>query len=172
MYALHRLSRSILQKNLRTSSNLRHARYTAISQPIRQNSSSIINLPNGSIQYNLPSDEIPEEHNSIVLTERAIKMLDEKLYDHEHLRIGIDSGGCVGFKYEFDIVEDYDEEVDLEFRGKKGVVVAKEFIDLVDGATVDFEVNMMKNGFIVAKNPNADDNCSCGASFSTSDLTI
>ena len=37
--------------------------------------------------------------------------------------------------------------------------------DLVKGATVDFEQELIKTGFEVVDNPNAEAGCGCGSSF-------
>ena len=37
--------------------------------------------------------------------------------------------------------------------------------DLVKGATVDFEQELIKAGFEVVDNPNAEAGCGCGSSF-------
>jgi len=99
-------------------------------------------------------------------------MLQEKLYTSpkEYLRIRIDTGGCVGFKYEFDITEEIDPEEDYIFNGN--VVASDAVLELINDSTLDYIVEMIGEAFKIVDNPQADDGCSCGASFSTPDLSI
>ena len=46
------------------------------------------------------------------------------------------------------------------------VVVDDVSMEFVDGATVDFVVEMVSESFQVVGNPNADGGCGCGVSFS------
>ena len=46
------------------------------------------------------------------------------------------------------------------------VVVDDVSMEFVDGATVDFVVEMVSESFQVVGNPNADSGCGCGVSFS------
>ena len=37
--------------------------------------------------------------------------------------------------------------------------------DYIKGSVVDFEESLVRTGFVVTKNPNAAESCSCGTSF-------
>uniref|UniRef100_A0A7S4EXJ8 FeS cluster biogenesis domain-containing protein n=1 Tax=Chrysotila carterae TaxID=13221 RepID=A0A7S4EXJ8_CHRCT len=52
----------------------------------------------------------------------------------------------------------------FESHGAK-VVVDECSLTLLRGATVDFEDDMMRTAFVIAKNPVADSACGCGSSF-------
>jgi iron-sulfur cluster assembly 2 len=39
-------------------------------------------------------------------------------------------------------------------------------MDFINGSTIDFKSEMIKQGFEVIANPNAETGCSCGTSFS------
>lgn len=108
---------------------------------------------------------------AVTITENASKELkrfmdDQKMGEDSMLRIGIVSGGCSGFQYDFRFVDDIDADNDAlsEQHGVK-VVVDKKSDLLMDGTTVDFYESLEKRGFTF-DNPNAVKSCGCGSSFS------
>jgi len=106
----------------------------------------------------------------VTITENASKELMRFKESQEGvgslLRIGIVSGGCSGFQYDFRFVDEADEENDTvsEQHGVK-VVVDKKSDLLMDGTTVDYYESLEKRGFTF-DNPNAVKSCGCGSSFS------
>ena len=107
---------------------------------------------------------------AVTITENASKELKRFMESQEDagslLRIGITSGGCSGFQYDFRFVDELDEENDTvsEQHGVK-VVVDKKSDLLMDGTTVDYYESLEKRGFTF-DNPNAVKSCGCGSSFS------
>jgi len=104
----------------------------------------------------------------ITLTERAVSQVRQLITQNQlegfGLRIGIEPGGCSGFSYLLDIVED-EEEDDRVFE-QDGIRI---FCDpksmlYLEGMQVDYESNMMGGGFKF-DNPNAKKSCGCGTSF-------
>src|SRR6266550_2601213 len=102
----------------------------------------------------------------ISLSESAAKEIksiikDQSLpEDKTRLRVGVKGGGCSGFSYMLDLVEDEPAESD----GVKVVVDMKSYLYL-NGAEIDFKDEVMGRGFVF-KNPNATSSCGCGSSFS------
>ena len=83
------------------------------------------------------------------------------------LREGIKAGGCSGFEDVFEW-EAAPKPADLVFEGPEGVRV---WVDarshrLLDGTTLDYDTSLVSRGF-VCQNPNANQTCGCGPSFST-----
>lgn len=107
---------------------------------------------------------------AVTITENASKELKRFRESNEGLgpllRIGIVSGGCSGFSYDFGFVDDMNEETDTvsEQHGIK-VVVDKKSDLLMDGTTIDYYESLEKRGFTF-DNPNAVKSCGCGSSFS------
>ena len=82
------------------------------------------------------------------------------------LRVIVDSGGCSGFQYRFALEHDEPREDDKVFE-RDGVRLFVDAISLpfLDGATVDYEEEMIRAAFKVESNPNSEAGCSCGSSF-------
>ena len=98
------------------------------------------------------------------------------------LRLTVEAGGCSGFSYVFSLDDagprtgdrTFGEEGPVEVEGggeeeeaKRRPLLAVDPVsfDLVRGATVDFEQELIKAGFEVVDNPNAEAGCGCGSSF-------
>ena len=81
------------------------------------------------------------------------------------LRVIVEGGGCSGFSYKFDLVEDRNEDdVAIE---KNGATVLIDDLSLVymGGSVIDFVDDLMGQAFRIT-NPNAVASCGCGTSFS------
>ncbi len=86
--------------------------------------------------------------------------------DKTALRVRVLGGGCSGFQTKLDLDENFDEAKDIIFE-QDGVKVAvdKRSALYLQGATVDFNDEVDKRGFVVS-NPNAVSKCGCNQSFS------
>jgi len=81
------------------------------------------------------------------------------------LRLGVKAVGCSGFAYTFDMANQVGPE-DRLFEGHSAkLVVDRKALAYLDGAELDFVREGFKQLFTV-KNPNVDDTCGCGESFS------
>jgi iron-sulfur cluster assembly protein len=82
------------------------------------------------------------------------------------LRFGVRKSGCTGFAYVVDMadVAGPDDTV-FETDGVK-VHVDAQSLPQVDGTTIDFVSQGLNQQFVFA-NPNMEDECGCGESFST-----
>eukprot|EP01104_Vermistella_antarctica_P008887 TRINITY_DN2266_c0_g1_i1.p1 TRINITY_DN2266_c0_g1~~TRINITY_DN2266_c0_g1_i1.p1 ORF type:complete len:308 (+),score=35.50 TRINITY_DN2266_c0_g1_i1:66-926(+) len=105
--------------------------------------------------------------NSIVITPSCaekVSNLDSKL-----LRVMVEGGGCSGFQYKFepDSEDNISKRADRVFEAENGarVVVDIVSLDLLGGATLDYEDTMIRAAFIIKENPMSDASCSCGVSF-------
>ena len=86
--------------------------------------------------------------------------------DRTWLRVGVKGGGCSGFSYVLDLVEEAPTENDeqLESNGVRILCDSKSLLYL-SGVEIDFKDEVMGRGFVF-KNPNATSSCGCGHSFS------
>jgi iron-sulfur cluster insertion protein len=81
------------------------------------------------------------------------------------LRVAVDGGGCSGFQYRFDLVED-PEDGDLRIERDGAVALVDEIsLALLKGSEIDF-VDELAGAEFRVRNPNAKSSCGCGVSFS------
>ena len=81
------------------------------------------------------------------------------------IRVGVDGGGCSGLSYklEFDNQIKEGDQV-FEDKGIKIAVDKKSFLYLI-GTELDYTGGLNGKGFVF-NNPNANNTCGCGESFS------
>ena len=109
-----------------------------------------------------------EQQSDILLTDSAANSIKEIIAQQEldagkvFLRVGVKGGGCSGFSYTLDLVEEEAGENDetLEHRGIRILVDSKSLLYL-SGTEIDYKDEMMGSGFVF-KNPNATSTCGCG----------
>jgi iron-sulfur cluster assembly accessory protein len=107
--------------------------------------------------------------NGVTLTEQAQSkvrtLIEAEGRDDLRLRVAVQPGGCSGLIYQLYFDEILaDGDVVKEFDGV-AVVVDKMSVPYLDGASIDFEDTIQKQGFTI-DNPNAAGSCACGDSFS------
>lgn len=84
--------------------------------------------------------------------------------DDLRLRVAVQPGGCSGLIYQLYFDEQMaDGDVVTGFDGVE-VIVDKMSVPYLDGASIDFEDTIQKQGFTI-DNPNAAGSCACGDSF-------
>ncbi|GJQ12642.1 hypothetical protein GpartN1_g4433.t1 [Galdieria partita] len=83
------------------------------------------------------------------------------------LRVAVDSGGCSGFQYTFELTEEKpaENETIIEKNGAK-IYVDDISLPFLKGSTVAFVEELMSSSFRVLNNPSSEGGCSCGTSFS------
>lgn len=106
----------------------------------------------------------------ITLTKTAVKEVQHIMKEQDlepdklFLRVGVEGGGCSGYKYSLDITEaknDTDEEWDNE--GITVICDSRSHLYL-DGTTIDFKDELMGRGFVFKNAKHT--TCGCGSSFS------
>jgi len=107
--------------------------------------------------------------HGVVLTPTAVEKVKNLLTaegrDDLRLRVAVEPGGCSGLIYQLFFDEQFEEaDAVVAFDGVE-VVVDPMSIPYLDGASIDFEDSIQKQGFTI-DNPNASGSCACGDSFS------
>ncbi len=84
--------------------------------------------------------------------------------DDLRLRIAVQPGGCSGLIYQLYFDEAVAENDAIREYDGVEVVVDMMSVPYLDGASIDFEDTIQKQGFTI-DNPNAQGSCACGDSF-------
>ncbi|MGO3885111.1 MAG: iron-sulfur cluster insertion protein ErpA [Mycetocola sp.] len=110
-----------------------------------------------------------ERAHGVLLSDNAAdkvrSLLTQEGRDDLRLRVAVQPGGCSGLIYQLYFDERFlDGDVAVDFDGVE-VVVDKMSVPYLDGASIDFEDTIQKQGFTI-DNPNAQGSCACGDSFS------
>ena len=107
--------------------------------------------------------------HGVALTDAAAdkvrSLLAQEGRDDLRLRLAVQPGGCSGLIYQLYFDErSLDGDASVEFGEGVEVVVDKMSVPYLDGAKIDFEDTIQKQGFTI-DNPNAQGSCACGDSF-------
>ena len=81
------------------------------------------------------------------------------------LRVGVNGGGCSGFKYDFDVSLERAPDDLVVTRDGATVVIDPVSLDFMKGSEIDFLDDLIGQSFKI-HNPNATASCGCGTSFS------
>lgn len=104
------------------------------------------------------------------LTDEAAKRVMAilaKKDDTAYLRVSVNGGGCNGYSYKFEVVNEKatdDHVVVNENFPSVEVLVNELSAHLMMGSVLDYEDTLVASQFVI-KNPNAKSHCGCGNSF-------
>jgi iron-sulfur cluster assembly accessory protein len=106
---------------------------------------------------------------NVTLTDRAARRVAKILSAEPPgtaLRVSVDGGGCSGFQYRYDLVQDAptEDDVVLEREGAR-VLIDSISLQYMGGSEIDFVDDLIGQSFQI-KNPLASASCGCGTSFS------
>tara|TARA_Y100000310_G_C20394663_1_gene674490 strand:+ start:312 stop:638 length:327 start_codon:yes stop_codon:yes gene_type:complete len=107
---------------------------------------------------------------TVTLTERAVTAARAAVEDEEPaplgIRVGVVGGGCSGYSYAMDFVDDGVDEEDMVLRLEGiDVYIDPHSAQLLSGTEIDYIDTLQRRGFVF-NNPNANTTCGCGSSFS------
>ena len=124
------------------------------------------NLSCGASIYNPDTSNREIIDCEIVLSSQAVSVLQGLMDDKEMwLYIMVKGGGCSGYIYELELLEDDpDENYQIITQDKVKIAVHNLDTSLLNGILIDYEDKLMGGGFKMS-NPNAKRSCGCGLSF-------
>ena len=104
----------------------------------------------------------------ISLTESAANKIrslqQENGVENEYMRLSVEPGGCSGMEYAMSFASRDDEDEVIESHGVQ-VIVDSVSLTYLEGTEVHFDDGLHGKGFEI-RNPNAQNTCGCGRSFS------
>lgn len=105
---------------------------------------------------------------NVVLTDRAAKRVSRILSKEPEgtvLRISVAGGGCSGFQYEYNLVQEKPQSDDVVLqKGDAVVLIDPMSLEFMGGSEIDFVDDLIGQAFQI-RNPNAVASCGCGTSF-------
>ncbi|XP_044507945.1 iron-sulfur assembly protein IscA-like 2, mitochondrial isoform X2 [Mangifera indica] len=120
--------------------------------------------------HRLLSSNQPPSFDDIHMTDSCIKRMKElqateTSKEELMLRLGVETGGCSGFQYVFDL--DHKTNPDDRVFEREGIKLVVDNIsyDFLRGATIDYVEELIRSAFVVSTNPSAVGGCSCKSSF-------
>ncbi|CAG0885003.1 unnamed protein product [Darwinula stevensoni] len=116
-----------------------------------------------TVQTQIKTDN--EFDSPVKLTDSCVARL-KTIAKGKCLRVDVEGGGCSGFQYLFKLDGTiHDGDVVIERDGVK-LVVDETALEYLKGSTVDYHEELIRSAFRVINNPQSEQGCSCGASFS------
>ncbi len=106
--------------------------------------------------------------DSITLSAQAEKQILKILQKEPKgtvLRISVSGGGCSGFSYEYNLVQESKANDDMALGEEQDIVLIDSLSqEFMLGSEIDFIDDLSGQSFAI-KNPNAVASCGCGSSF-------
>jgi iron-sulfur cluster assembly accessory protein len=106
--------------------------------------------------------------SSVTMTDRAARRIGRILSKEPTgtvLRISVSGGGCSGFQYEYNLVQEEPANDDLVLsKDSATVLIDSMSLEFMGGSEIDFADDLIGQSFQI-KNPNAVASCGCGTSF-------
>ncbi|XP_022333482.2 iron-sulfur cluster assembly 2 homolog, mitochondrial-like [Crassostrea virginica] len=106
------------------------------------------------------------EKDLIKLSDSCVKRLKEIAEQNSYLRVIVDGGGCSGFQYKFDIDSKIHKDDKVFVKDGAKIAIDVDSLEFLKGSTIDYHEELIRSAFRVINNPQAEQGCSCGASFS------
>ena len=126
---------------------------------------TVMTLPNGT---ELMMTDTALAPTPVVLTDRAAKRVSRILSKEAEgtvLRISVAGGGCSGFQYEYNLVQEKAGSDDIVLqKGDAVVLIDSMSLEFMGGSEIDFVDDLIGQAFQI-NNPNAVASCGCGTSF-------
>ena len=96
---------------------------------------------------------------------RRIRAIGEAEGRPVMLRVAVEGGGCSGFQYQFDLVQEGNADDFRIERDGAAALVDEMSLVMLKGSEIDF-IDELAGAEFKIRNPNAKSSCGCGVSFS------
>lgn len=113
---------------------------------------------------------LPSDQPRVRLTPAAVQWIKQRRIKqgipNAALRVGVKGGGCAGYSYVSDLVDEPARARDIvyDFDGVK-VYVDERSLRFIDGSCIDAKMSLMYQG-LKFDNPQEAKSCGCGMTFS------
>lgn len=105
---------------------------------------------------------------TVTLTDRAARRVARVLSKEAPgtvLRISVAGGGCSGFQYEYNLIQDTPTPDDLVLAREGATILIDSLsLEFMGGSEIDYADDLIGQSFQI-KNPNVVASCGCGTSF-------
>jgi iron-sulfur cluster assembly accessory protein len=105
-------------------------------------------------------------HRLLRLTHNCVQHILTKCKQNEMLRVTVDAGGCNGFSYHYKCDDALAPDDTVVSHAGATVVVDAVSAPFLKGAVLDYSEELIRAGFVIDTNPNAEAACGCNTSFS------
>jgi len=96
--------------------------------------------------------------------ERTLKILEGENPKPEGIRISVVGGGCSGFSYRMEFVNEPQNDDNVFEFGELKIFVDPISLMYIEGSVIDYNETLSNSGFQF-NNPNVKTTCGCGSSF-------
>ncbi len=123
----------------------------------------------GELKMTEQNTQTKQAQNPIILTDAAVEkiksMQAKEGKPKTALRIGVITGGCAGLSYDLRFQKTpYDNDIIFD-QGDLTILINPESLSFLKGTHIHYVDTLKESGFQY-KNPNAQNSCGCGTSFS------
>jgi iron-sulfur cluster assembly accessory protein len=109
------------------------------------------------------------DQQTVILTDAAAKRIAKILSAEPAgtaLRVSVEGGGCSGFQYRYDLVQEEPTDADVVLERDGALVLIDNMsLEYMGGSEIDFVDDLIGQSFQI-RNPHATASCGCGTSFS------
>lgn len=113
-------------------------------------------------------DAAKMDQQSVTLSDRAVRRIARILSAEPSgtaLRVSVEGGGCSGFQYRYNLVQEAPAADDVVLaRDGANVLIDAVSLQYMGGSEIDFVDDLMGQSFQI-RNPLAAASCGCGTSF-------
>lgn len=102
---------------------------------------------------------------SVKMTQKCAAQITKICSPQQVLRLEVEGGeGCGGFTYKFGVDSSQEDDIVVS-RDSATLVIDPASCRILDGSTIDYSQELIRQSFIVLDNPQAEMTCGCGISF-------